>query len=111
MVLVVFSGLPVVTRRRKHISLSMLDRWLGISGRVWHQRIVDLSSAVVLSVIAWTLFNAAGVAHDQRDVIGYLNLPVYPAAYFMVLLSAVTAVLSVVLALWPSPVPIPGASH
>ena len=61
MVLVVFTGLPVVTHRRKHISLGMLDRWLGNSARVWHQRLVDLSSAIVLAVIAWILFNAAGV--------------------------------------------------
>ncbi|MBX3644218.1 MAG: TRAP transporter small permease [Rubrivivax sp.] len=111
MVLVVFTGLPVVTHRRKHISLGMLDRWLGNSARVWHQRLLDLSSAVVLAVMAWILFNAAGVARDQGDVIGYLNLPVYPAAYFMVLMSAVTAMLCLVLTLAPPPEPTGGAAH
>jgi TRAP-type transport system small permease protein len=111
MVLVVFTGLPVVTHRRKHISLGMLDRWLGNSARVWHQRLVDLSSAIVLAVIAWILFNAAGVARDQGDVIGYLNLPVYPAAYFMALLSAATAVLCVLLTFSPPPLPATDAVH
>lgn len=91
MVIVVFAGLPVVTREGQHISLSLLEGRLGASGRRLQRIVLGLVCAVVLAVQGWIVFKTAEVMRAQGDVIGYLNLPVHPAAYLMAALSFVTA--------------------
>ena len=55
--------------------------------------------AVVLAVQGWIVFDTAQLMREQGDVIGFLNLPVHPAAYLMAALSAVTAVVALLHAL------------
>lgn len=92
MVIVVFAGLPVVTRDGRHISLGVLAGWLSPSWQHAQRRVVGLVCAVILSAQAWIVFETAQVMRAQQDVIGFLNLPVHPAAYAISLLSMLTAV-------------------
>jgi len=92
MVIVVFAGLPVVTRDGRHISLGVLAGWLSPSWQHAQRRVVGLVCAVILSAQAWIVFETAQVMRAQQDVIGFLNLPVHPAAYAISLLSMLAAV-------------------
>jgi TRAP-type C4-dicarboxylate transport system permease small subunit len=92
MMLLVFAALPVVTRRRQHIAVGLLDGRLGAKARRIQSAAIDLFCALVLATLAWTLFEIAATMRSQRDVIGLLRLSTYPAAYVMSALSLVTAV-------------------
>lgn len=92
MVLVVFAGLPVVTLRRQHISVGVVDNAFRGRARMAQRAFVTLVSAAVLAIQSWMLFRHAHGMYEFRDVLGALRLPVYPAGYFMAVLSAVAAV-------------------
>lgn len=91
MVFVVFSALPTVTLKRRHISLDVLHDRLGGWARRLQWFAVCTSSAVVLGIESWLLFNRSQSMRLNEDVIGYLNLPVYPAGYFMCALTLISA--------------------
>lgn len=91
MVLVVFAGLPSVTLRRRHISLDLVHGRLGGRWRRLHWALLCTGSAAVLAVQGWLLAEIALQMRANRDVIGFLGLPTYPAAAFMALLSGWTA--------------------
>ncbi len=99
MAVVVFAGLPVVTRDGRHISLSLLEGRLGSGARRVQRAVLGMVCAVVLAVQGWIVFDTAQLMREQGDVIGFLNLPVHPAAYLMAALSAVTAVVALLHAL------------
>lgn len=91
MVLLICAALPVVTLRRQHISVGLLDgRLRGRSWR-WQQRLIATICAAVLAMLAWALLDLAGSMRQQADVIGFLRLPTYPAAYGLAALTAATA--------------------
>ncbi|MGE0315407.1 MAG: TRAP transporter small permease [Lautropia sp.] len=91
MVIAVFGGLPAASLRGRHISLDILQNRLRGRARRWHQGALCLGAAAVLAAQAWLLWDIAGSMRRNADVIGYLNLPTFPAAYFMCALSLITA--------------------
>ena len=103
LVVVVFAALPSVTVRRRHISLDVVAGHLsGATLRVqWAS--VCLGSALVMAVQAWLLFNRSQVMRENEDVIGFLNLPVHPAGYFMAALSLLTALVLILASAQKSP--------
>lgn len=91
MVLLVFASLPSVTHRRSHVSVDLLSG--ALKGR-WQRLALSISSAVsavVLLVLAVVLWQHGQLNRELGDVIGYLRIPVYPAAFAMSALAAVTA--------------------
>ena len=94
MAITVFAGLPVICLRRAHITIGLLDGLFGARGRRIQGLIVGSSCAVILAGQAWVLWNEAGWLREMGSVIGYLQLPTYPAAYGMAVLSALAAVAS-----------------
>ncbi len=95
MVLVVFAGLPVVTARREHISVGVLDKLFKGNARRVHMALILLASAAILFAQAWVLFRHAQGMQQAADVIGALRLPVHPAGYVMAALSALAGLLCV----------------
>ena len=91
MVIVVFAALPVVTSKEQHISVGLLDGRLHGAARRIQKGLIAVTCAVVLAVLSWTLFETAGSMREQGDVIGFLRLPIFLAAYLMSALSMATA--------------------
>jgi TRAP-type transport system small permease protein len=96
MALVIFTALPLVTRRRGHITVSLVDGLL--KGRAGHVKRVlcDLLSATALGVLTWRLWLQAGSdvrASTQTIVLG---LPTAPLTYAL----AAFALLSLGAMLW-----------
>ena len=92
MPLSIFAGLPIITRRRTHIVVSIFDGWF--AGRIGEIRrlVVDAASLAVVAFIAERMWSQGdGLAEAQIES-GYLEWPVAPAAYAISALCAVTCV-------------------
>ena len=100
MALIIFSGLPLLTARRGHLSIDLFDHWLlQPKWRAWH-KLVDVLIAAVLGLIAWEYFVAIGEARSSNEVSPALNIPrAWMYAYI-----ACTSALAALLALFaPAP--------
>ncbi|MGQ0546082.1 MAG: TRAP transporter small permease [Betaproteobacteria bacterium] len=92
LVLMIFVALPVVTARGGHISISLVDGLFDSRANALRMAFVDVLAGTTMAVMAWFLWRYAQMLALHRDVIGYLLVPVAPAAYAAAVLSAVTAV-------------------
>lgn len=92
LVLVIFIALPVVTARGGHISVSLVDKAFGPRLDALRRALVNLLAGAAMTAIGWYLWRHAGMLARHGDVIGYLLVPVAPAAYAASLLSAVTGI-------------------
>jgi len=100
MVAFIFLALPVVTLRNEHISISLVESALGPAARKLQRIFISVFSAVVFGVLAARLWSHAVMLANNRDVIGYLNLPVAPAAFLASVFCAITVlVLAAMIAL------------
>ena len=90
MPLCIFAGLPIITRRRTHIVVGILDRWF--RGRIGEVRrlVVDAGSFGVVAFIAERLWSQGSGLAEARIESGYLEWPVAPAAYAISGLGMVT---------------------
>lgn len=90
MALLIFSALPLVTRSRLHVSVSLVD---GVfTGRLGRARVTlcDAVSTLALGVLSWRLWTQAGddwSAQTATVVLGWLYAPLYTA---MALLAGLT---------------------
>lgn len=99
MAIIIFTGLPLLTARRGHLSIDLLDHWLlRPAWRPWHKA-VDVLIAAVLALIAWQYFVAVGEAQQIDEVSPALNIP----RHWMYGYIAVTTSLAAVLALMAAP--------
>ena len=75
MALIIFSGLPLLTARRGHLSIDLFDHWLlHARWRLWH-KLVDVLIAAVLGLIAWEYFVAIAEAQQINEVSSALGIP------------------------------------
>lgn len=99
MALIIFSGLPLLTARRGHLSIDLFDHWLlQPKWRAWH-KLVDVLIAAVLGLIAWEYFIAIGEASAINEVSPALTIP----RAWMYGYIACTAAIASVLALFVAP--------
>lgn len=104
MAVIIFSGLPLLTARRGHLSIDLLDHWLlRPQWRMWHKA-VDVLIAAVLGLIAWEYFVAIAEARQINEVSPALNIP----RHWMYTYIATTTALAAVLALFAAA---PQAEH
>ena len=104
MAVIIFSGLPLLTARRGHLSIDLLDHWLlRPQWRMWHKA-VDVLIAAVLALIAWEYFVAIAEARQINEVSPALNIP----RHWMYAYIATTTALAAVLALFAAA---PQADH
>lgn len=104
MALIIFSGLPLLTAQRGHLSIDLFDRWLlRPAWRAWHKG-VDGLIAAVLGLVAWEYAHAVREAQAINEVSSALTIPrAWIYAYM-----AATSGLAAFLALWAaSPRPDP----
>lgn len=92
MAIIVFSGLPLLTARRGHLSVDLLDNWLlKPRFRAWH-KVVDVLISAVLALVAWQYFVAVGDARETNEVSQALTIPRAWMYLFMGVTSALAAV-------------------
>lgn len=92
MAIIVFSGLPLLTARREHLSIDLLDAWLLKPRWRWWHKVVDLLIASVLGLIAYQYFVAIGEAHEFNEVSQALGIPRSWMYAFISLTTALAAI-------------------
>ncbi len=94
MALIIFAGLPLLTARRGHLSIDLLDHWLlRPTWRGWHKA-VDLLIAAVLGLMAWQYGLAVQEAHEINEVSPALTIPRAWMYMYISFTSALAAVLA-----------------
>ncbi|MCD8505454.1 MAG: TRAP transporter small permease [Burkholderiaceae bacterium] len=102
MALIVFSGLPLLTARRGHLSIDLLDGFLlQPAWRAWHKA-VDGLIAAILVLIAWQFGVLAQEAVQINEISPALLIP---RAWIYTYMSGCSLLAAVLAVLVPSPVP------
>jgi TRAP-type C4-dicarboxylate transport system permease small subunit len=83
MALVIFTALPLVTRKREHVTVSLVDGVLRGGAKRVQQVLVDAISVFALGVLTWRLWLQGGddLAADTRTIV--LGMPQAPLTYAM----------------------------
>lgn len=97
--LIIFAGLPIVSRDNTHITVDLLTSRLTASVRRRQQLTCDVVVALLCLGLAWAMAHKALDLIDQKETTPYLNLPVAPVAAFMSVSCLITALL-VLLRVW-----------
>jgi TRAP-type C4-dicarboxylate transport system permease small subunit len=93
MALAVFAGLPLLTRDRGHITVSLIDGLLGKGALRIKQALCDLVSLLAIALLAWRLWDQAHLyTHNQTATI-VLDLPMAPLVYALFGFTVLTALL------------------
>lgn len=95
MALMIFTALPLITARRGHVTVSLIDDAIRGALKRVVDAIVDLCSLIAVGIIAWRLFVDATDRVASSDATVVLNWPMAPLVYAMSALAAVTAVVQV----------------
>lgn len=101
MALSIFAALPLVTRHRGHVTVSLIDGLLGASAMLWKTRVCDAISLLALALMSWRLWIYAGESIEQKQQTIVLALPQGPLVYALSVFAAVSSAL-VLLGLWRS---------
>jgi len=80
---IVFAGLPVLTRAQEHISIRIVETIRSPLGNAVQRVAVSVFSAMLLALMAWQLWRYARLLAEGPQVTGFLELPYSPIAQFM----------------------------
>jgi TRAP-type transport system small permease protein len=114
MVIVIFGALPLVSWRGEHVVFDSLDRWIPDGLKLVQARLVHLSCAGLFGLMAWLLLQRGRRFAEYGEITVHLQLPMGPVAWLMAVLLLLTALVHVVLMIWPPPpsvVHAPGEGH
>jgi TRAP-type transport system small permease protein len=91
MAAIVYSGLPIVSRREAHVVVDLVDPLMPPRVVPVQQILINLICAAFFAFIAWRLWVLAGETLRFRDVTEYLRISRAPISYFGACLSALAA--------------------
>jgi len=95
MAVLIFAGLPLVSRKNEHVTIDAFDRFFpGAVRRVLHG-LIHLVCAATLVGMAWLLYRKAGSFAEIGDVTQTLKFPIAPFVYLMATLTLATAIVHV----------------
>jgi TRAP-type C4-dicarboxylate transport system permease small subunit len=89
--LIIFAGLPLVSARDGHVTITIADRWFGPRAGAVRDRLVALVGCTVSGVIAWRLWVLAGRLAEYGDEFEFIGVPRAVVAYPMSALAGVSA--------------------
>lgn len=93
MALTIFTAMPLVTRHREHVTVSLIDGLVqGAAATRIKQLLCDSVSLAALGVIAWRLWIQAGESAAAESATIVLKLPMAPLTYVMSGFAAASAV-------------------
>ena len=95
----IFPALPRVCRRRGHISVDLIDDVLKGPSHAVLLRVVDVVCAAALAVVAWRMALYGIKLRGYGDVTLLLRIPLYPYAFGVSALAAVSAVTCLIVAI------------
>ena len=93
--LVIFAGLPAVSKDETHITVDIVTSVLRGRARTVQLVLANAAAAIISAVVAGFMLLKAADVTAQREVTAYLQFPLGPAAYFMSFSCALTAAILV----------------
>ena len=93
MVILIFAGLPLVSRKDEHVTVDLVDHLLPLAVRKVLRVIAHLVCGVALLGMCWLMWRKAGEIVGYGDVTAALRVILWPYVYFMSALSLVTALI------------------
>jgi TRAP-type C4-dicarboxylate transport system permease small subunit len=83
LLVLIFAGLPLVTHAGEHVTMDLIDRFLGARERRLARRLVELICAALTFLLAWLMWIRAGRIAAYGDTTDVLRIEVGPFVYFM----------------------------
>lgn len=93
-----FTSLPLVTLRRQHVRVDLIEHLMPVRLRAIQQALLDLVAAACMGVIGWRMWVRAADMSHTGETTATLQIPVYPLVFYMAVLAFITTALIVVLA-------------
>jgi TRAP-type C4-dicarboxylate transport system permease small subunit len=93
MVILIFAGLPLVSRKDEHVTVDLVEHALPTGVRKALRIIADLVCGAALLGMCWLMWRKAGEVVGYGDVTAALRIILWPFVYFMSALALVTALI------------------
>lgn len=107
MAVLIFAGLPLVSRRHEHVTIDAFDRFLPPIVRRILYGLIHLVCAASLVGMAYLLQRKAGQFAEIGDVTQTLKFPIAPFVYLMAVLTLATAIVHLAYAFARPPEAVP----
>jgi len=95
MAVLIFAGLPLVSRKNEHVTIDAFDRFFPAAVRKALHVVIHLVCAATLAGMGWLLYRKAGGFAEIGDVTQTLKFPIAPFVYLMAALTVVTGLVHV----------------
>ena len=93
MALLIFSALPLVTRQRGHVTVSLIDNLFKGRARLVQLVLCDIISAGALALLTWRLFLQGQEDLDAGTTTIVLGLPHAPLSFALSLFAGISTLL------------------
>ena len=103
LLVLIFAGLPLVTRADEHVTMDLVDRYLGARLRALWARAVELGCAALMFMLTWLMWGKAQRVAGYGDTTDVLRIAVAPFVYFMVAMILLSGLIHLVRALAAPP--------
>lgn len=103
MAVLIFAGLPLVSRRDEHVSVDLIDHWVGPRLRRVQRVLVDFASGALLLGLATLMWRKAGQIAGYGDTTTVLLIELAPYVYAISVFLVITALIHLVRTVAPPP--------
>lgn len=93
MAMVIFTALPLVTRQRAHVTVSLIDNLVSGAGRKLQLLLCDALSAFALGLLTWRLYQQGKEDLESGAATIVLGLPHAPLSFVLTLFAGLTTLL------------------
>jgi TRAP-type C4-dicarboxylate transport system permease small subunit len=83
LLVLIFAGLPLVTRAGEHVTMDLIDRLLGPRACDLLNRAIEVFCALLMFLLTWLMWLKAGKVAGYTDSTDVLRIPLGPFVYFM----------------------------
>jgi TRAP-type transport system small permease protein len=101
LLVLIFAGLPLVSRADEHVTMDFIDRVLPPAGQRMLVRLVHVICAAIMFFLTWQVWIKAGKIAGYGDTTDVLRIAVGPFVYFMDAMIALTGLVHVYKAFVP----------
>jgi len=95
LVVLIFSGLPLVSHNDKHVTMDVIDRFLTERLRKGLAAVIHLIFSAALIAIGWLVWGKAGRLAQTGDTTADLHIMLAPFVYLMSVLIVLTAIIHI----------------
>jgi TRAP-type C4-dicarboxylate transport system permease small subunit len=95
LLVLIFAGLPLVSRADEHVTMDFIDRLLAPARRAMLERAVHALCAAIFLFGAWLVWLKADRIWEYRDATDVLRIVYGPFVYFMAAMIALTGAVHV----------------